>query len=230
MLVIAFGEIICRELLDVPRVAALNVHYSLLPALRGAAPVQHALLQGLAKTGVTLQYIDEKLDAGDIVACRELAIKNTDDTATLTCRLTALGCELVSEYLPQIMEGTAPRMPQDLSQSTWAPSLRKADGQIDWNRPAGEIVNHIRAMNPWPGAFCHVKGKRLIIREAIIADMMIKEGQPGHVLELAANRGPVVCAGEGAVELVCVQPEGKKSMSGAEFLRGTPLQETDCFC
>lgn len=226
LLVVAFGEILCPELLTVPRVAALNVHYSLLPQFRGAAPVQHALLAGLAETGVTLQYMSEQLDAGDIVAQATVQIADDDDTASLTARLTEAGCALVREYLPQIMDRRAPRVRQDETQATLAPRLAKRDGLIDWHQEARQIVNRIRAVTPWPGAATQVGKQRLLIRRArVVAG---PEGQAGELVEISAN-GPVVAAGAGAVELLEVQPEGKKAMSGPDYLRGARLELGEVF-
>jgi len=229
ILVVAFGQILCPELLATARVAALNVHYSLLPQFRGAAPVQHALLAGLAETGVTLQHMSSRLDAGDVVAQAALTIDEDDDANSLTERLTVVGCQLVKEYLPQVMQGTAPRVPQDESQATEAPRLTKDDGLIDWTQGASQIVNRVRAVTPWPGAATELRGQRLLIRQArAVPD---QAGDPGHVLELPAGgeRGPVVAAGQGAVELLAVQPEGKRVMSGAEYLRGARLTLDDFF-
>ncbi len=226
-LVVAFGQILCPELLAVPRVAALNVHYSLLPAFRGAAPVQHALLAGLPETGVTLQHMSNRLDAGDIVAQACLPIAEEDDAGSLTKRLTGLGCELLREWLPRIMAGTAPRQPQDESQATLAPRLRKQDGLIDWAQEATQIVNRVRAVTPWPGAATAVRGQRLLIRAArVVSD---RAGEPGRILELptAAGRGPVVAARAGAVELLAIQPEGKRVMPGSDYLRGARLTLQD---
>ena len=228
-LIVAFGQILCPELLAVPRVATLNVHYSLLPQFRGAAPVQHALLAGLPETGVTLQHVSARLDAGDLVAQARLAIREDDDTASLTARLTEAGCQVVREALPQVMAGTAPRTPQDESQATLAPRLTKQDGLIDWTQDAGRIVNRVRALTPWPGAVTEVRGQRLLIHQArVVAE---RAGEPGQIVELpaAADRGPVVAAQTGAVELLAVQPEGKKVMSGAAYLRGARLAREDTF-
>ncbi len=228
-LIVAYGQILCPELLAVPRVAALNVHYSLLPQFRGAAPVQHALLAGLSETGVTLQHLSHRLDAGDIVAQARLPIGEDDDTESLMARLTGLGCDLVREFLPRVMAGTAPRTPQDESQVTLAPRLTKRDGLVDWCQDADVIVNRVRALTPWPGALTEVRGQRLQIRRA--RALTERSGVPGQILELptAAGRGPVVAARNGAVELLLVQPQGKRAMSGADYLRGARLSLDDAF-
>jgi methionyl-tRNA formyltransferase len=223
VLVVAFGEILCPELLAVPRVAALNVHYSLLPAYRGAAPVQHALLDGLPETGVTLQYLARELDAGDIVAQATLPILIQDTTETLTMRLTDLGCELVVAQLPLLMAGTAARTAQDHARATLAPRLTKADGFLRWGESARALLNRIRAVTPWPGALCRVRGKRLQIREARVAEAGDCSGRPGEILGLPDLSGYVVACGQGCLELLTVQPEGKKAMSAAEYQRGARL-------
>lgn len=223
VLVVAFGQILCPEFLDLPRVAALNVHYSLLPQLRGAAPVQHALLQGLPETGVTLQHLAPELDAGDIVGQRKLTIDPDDDAATLTARLTALGVDLVRELLPSVMAGTAPRTPQDHDQATWAPRLSKADGAIDWSHSAVSISNRVRALNPWPGAYCRVRNDRLgLVRVRVVEDFH-SMANPGTILDISKHTGPIVATGDGAVELVAVRPRGRKVMAGAEYMRGARL-------
>lgn len=227
LLVVAFGQILCPEFLSLPRVAALNVHYSLLPRLRGAAPVQHALLQGLPETGVTLQHLAPELDAGDVVGQRRLRVDAEDDVPLLTGRLTGLGVELVRELLPQVMAGTAPRTPQDDSQATWAPRLTKADGAIDWADSAQNINNRVRAMNPWPGARCRVGADTLgILRARVVGDVRFV-AVPGTIVDVRKGSGPIIATGDGALELVAVRPHGRKVMGGAEYMRGARLQVGD---
>lgn len=227
-LVVAFGQILCPQFLSLPRVAALNVHYSLLPQLRGAAPVQHALLQGLPETGVTLQHLAAELDAGDVVGQARLTIDSDDNAGTLTERLTRAGCDLVRDLLPAIMAGTAARVPQAESGVTWAPRLNKADGALDWNQPAAALHQRIRAMNPWPGAYCEVRGERLIVLEARL-QAAGAAGRPGEIIRIEKNCGPVVATGSGALELCVVCPKGRKAMTGAEYLRGSRLVVGDRF-
>ncbi|GAH79899.1 unnamed protein product, partial [marine sediment metagenome] len=138
--VVAYGQILSRKLLELPQMAAVNVHYSLLPKLRGAAPVQHALMQGLTETGVTVQHIAQEVDAGDIILQRAVSIEPEDDSQSLTVRLTEVGIELLAEALGLLERGEAPRVPQDHAQATYAPLLTKASGEIDWGRPAADIV------------------------------------------------------------------------------------------
>ena len=228
LVVVAFGRILCPELLSVPTVAALNVHYSLLPRFRGAAPVQHALLEGLAETGVTLQHLAAELDAGDIVAQATLPIAEDDNTETLTARLTELGVKLVQANLAAVYEGKAARTKQDEVQVTLAPRLTKQDGFLDLKQPAGALLNRIRAVTPWPGASVCIKGQRLMIRQA--QAVAAPEGSsPGQIIALDPARGPSVATGHGALELLMVQPQGRKAMSGADYLRGARLTFQDVF-
>jgi methionyl-tRNA formyltransferase len=221
VLVVAFGEILCPAVLEVARGAILNVHYSLLPAFRGAAPVQRALLAGLSETGVTLQHVVEELDAGDIVAQTTMAVAGDDDVASLTCRLTVAGCELVRRWLAEIVAGTAPRRPQNHDEATLAPKVTKAEGALDFSRPASELVNRVRAMTPWPGAYGQLRGKRLMVRRARVVE---GAGKPGEIIKLTAREGLAVATGNKALELLEVQAAGKRAMTGAEYVRGARLE------
>jgi methionyl-tRNA formyltransferase len=228
LLVVAYGRILCPALLAVPRVAALNIHYSLLPAFRGAAPVQHALLAGLAETGVTLQHLSEELDAGDIVAQATLQIAEDHSTETLMARLTDLGVALVKAQLPAVCAGTAPRRAQIASMATVAPRLTKQDGLLNLEESATSLSNRIRAVTPWPGAVVCLRGQRLQIRQA--RPVLCGAGAvPGDILALDPQLGPVIATGDGALELLSVQPLGKKVMSGADYLRGARLTLADRF-
>jgi methionyl-tRNA formyltransferase len=221
LLVVAYGEILCPAVLGVARLAALNVHYSLLPAYRGAAPVQRALLDGLTETGVTLQHLAEELDAGDVVGRERVAIEPEDEVTSLTWRLTEAGCRLVTHWLPEIVAGRAPRQAQDHRLATLAPKVEKAEGALDFSQAAEALVNRVRAMTPWPGAYCQVNGQRLLVRRARVVEGL---GEPGEILSLSTGEGPVVATGKGALELAVVQAPGKRTMSGAEYVRGARLQ------
>ncbi len=224
--VVAYGRILPEQVIQMPAKAAINVHYSLLPKLRGAAPVQHALLQGLTTTGVTVQYISRELDTGDIIAQGSLAIHQQDNAVTLTERLTELGIELLAEALSLIEAGNAPRICQDHDQATLAPALSKEDGIIDWCQPAQSIVNQVQACWPWPGAVCQVQGRRIRISQAIIVDAEDRqEGNCGIIAKILPNQGWVVTAGQDAVLVVEVQPEGRRVMSAPDYLRGAHLQQ-----
>ncbi len=223
--VVAYGQILAAPLLAIPSVAFVNVHYSLLPLFRGAAPVYAALREGHAQTGVTMQHVAEKLDAGDIILQRALDIRETDDRGTLTERLTELGIELLCEALDLLARGEAPRTPQDHSRVTYAPRVQSDDCRIRWSQAAGEITNQVRACTPWPGAWCMLGGKRLkVLAASSVQISLSKEGDVGEVVEIRKERGLVVRAAEGSVLIERVQPAGKRAMSAADFLRGARLE------
>ena len=223
--VVAYGNLLPCEVLDCPHGGCVNVHYSLLPALRGAAPVQHALLEGLTETGVTVQWMSPELDAGDIIAAERVAVDLADNAATLLSRLNEVGPGLLLRALGLIAEGRAPRTPQDEGKVTWAPALTGADCRIDWTEPAQRVRDRVRACAPRPGAFTLRSGRRLKVLRAEVAPSALSagEGQPGAVAETDHRGCPVVHAGRGAVALVEVQPEGKQVMSGEAYARGARL-------
>ena len=226
--VVAYGQILPQQVIEMPAKAAINVHYSLLPKLRGAAPVQHALLQGLTETGVTVQYISEQLDAGDIICQQSLAIDQDDNAATLTARLTEVGTELLAEALDLIETDGAPRIVQDDNEATQAPLLSKEDGIIDWRQPAQQIVNQVRACWPWPGAVCQADNQKLKITQArVVAAQKHREGDCGSIVEIVPQQGLVVRAGQDAVLVQEVQPAGRRIMSAPAYLRGAHLQIGD---
>jgi methionyl-tRNA formyltransferase len=198
------------------------VHYSLLPSLRGAAPVQRALAAGMAETGVTVQWMSPVLDAGDILLQARAPIEPDDNQAALFARLTEIGVPLLLRSLDLIAAGAAPRSPQDEGQVTWAPELTKAECHIDWSKPALQIRNLIAACSPSPGAYAFRGKRRLKVLDARVAgkSAAAHKGQPGAVVELDSDGRPVVAAGSGVVVLVTVQPEGRRMMSGEDFARG----------
>jgi methionyl-tRNA formyltransferase len=220
--VVAYGNLLPCEVLDCPQSGCVNVHYSLLPELRGAAPVQRALLAGLAQTGVTVQWMSPELDAGDVVCAESVPIEPDDDSASLFARLNAVGPDLLLQALRMIAEGVAPRTPQDPARITWAPPLTKADCRIDWSEPAERVRNRIRACAPRPGAFTVRGERRLKVLKADIAPVQacVGEGQPGTLAEMLWEGYPVVYTGCGALALTEVQPEGRPPMPGADYARG----------
>lgn len=228
--VVAYGQILRPQLLEVPEAGFVNVHYSLLPKLRGAAPVYGALRQGLRKTGVTIQFLAQELDAGDIILQKEVAISEDDNRGTLTERLTEVGVDLLLEAIALIERGEVTPQPQDHAAATYVGRVTTDDCRIDWSAPADDINNLVRASTPWPGAWCIIKGRRLkVLKVDIVQNILSEEGEPGEIVEMPKGRGPIIQTGEGAVELVCLQPEGKQPMSGAEFLRGARLEIGDRF-
>jgi methionyl-tRNA formyltransferase len=193
----------------------LNLHASLLPRWRGAAPIQAAIAAGDGETGITVMYMDAGLDTGDILLQRKIDIRPDDTGGSLHDRLGEIAPEALLEALPMLQSGTAPRVPQDKSRATLAPKLEREDGRIDWNEPAEVIERKIRAFNPWPGAFAKMAGRNLKIFSATIVDL---SGKPGTVLR--SENEIVIAAREGALSLGEVQLEGKQRMPAAEFARG----------
>ena len=228
--VVAYGQILRRTLLELPPAGFINVHYSLLPELRGAAPVYGALRRGLASTGVTIQWMALELDAGDIMLQRELAIGADDDRGTLTDRLTGIGVPLLLEAVARIEAGAALRTPQDAAAATYVGRVTPDDCRIDWSAPADEVRRLVRACTPWPGAWCRLGGRRVKVQAVRVGQKLLSgEGSPGEIVEMPEGGGPLVRVGEGAVEIVRLQPEGRQPMSGAEFLRGARLAIDDRF-
>lgn len=222
--VVAFGQILPRAILDMPPNGCVNVHFSLLPRWRGAAPVQHTLLAGDTVTGVTVQHMAEKLDSGDIIIQREWPIEPGDTTADLWQKLTAPGVEALVDALHLLQKGkeNAPRTPQDESRITLASMLRKEDGQIDWSQAAQEIVNRVRATNPWPGAYCSFRDRTLKVWRSAV-EQGNKSATPGSVLR-TDDSGVIVAAGDGAVRLIEVQAEGRPRLPAAEWARGARVE------
>lgn len=224
ILSVACGHLLPPWLLALPRLAATNVHYSLLPELRGAAPVQWALIRGLARTGVSIQHMAVELDAGDIIAQTTVDILPDDSQQALFERLTEAGVPLLREVLARAEEGELPREPQDHSRATWAPALEKADGRIDWRRPAVELHNLVRGCDPWPGAHTTLQGRPLRIwRTDVAADSWGAGGQPGRIVEAPGRDALVVATGCGGLRVHEIQAEGRRRMSAADFVRGARL-------
>ena len=215
IVVMAYGQILPRDLLEIPRLACLNLHASLLPRWRGAAPIQAAIAAGDRETGITVMYMDEGLDTGDILLQRKIDILPNDTGGSLHDRLAQIAPEALLESLRMLSAGTAPRIPQDNALATYAPKLNREDGRIDWSEPAEVIERKIRAFNPWPGAFMELAGQSLKIFSATIIDHTDK---PGEILR--TKNEFIVGAGKGALALREVQLEGKKRMNVNEFLRG----------
>jgi methionyl-tRNA formyltransferase len=215
IVVMAYGQILPREILEIPKIACLNLHASLLPRWRGAAPIQAAIAAGDAETGMTVMYMDEGLDTGDVLLQRKIDIRPDDTGGSLHDRLGEIAPEALLEALRMLESGTAPRVPQDKSRATLAPKLEREDGRIDWNEPAEVIERKIRAFNPWPGAFTRMSGRNLKIFSATVVDL---NGKPGTILR--SENEIVIAAFEGALSLGEVQLEGKQRMSAGDFARG----------
>jgi len=221
IIVMAYGQILPRGILETPRVACLNLHASLLPRHRGAAPIQAAIASGDPETGITVMYMDEGLDTGDILLQRKIDILPTETGGSLHDRLGQIAPDALLESLQLLAKETAPRIPQNNALATYAPKLNRNDGKIDWSQPADILERKIRAFNPWPGAFTTVtaksgKPRNLKIFSASIVDLV---GEAGEILQ-TGKRGLVIAASDRALSLEEVQPEGKRRMTSAEFLHG----------
>lgn len=216
IVVAAFGQILRQEVLDLPEHGCLNIHASLLPRWRGAAPVQAAILHGDRETGVTLMKMDTKLDTGPILAQRALPIREDETGGSLSRRLAEAGAELLLQTLPDYLPGRLAPRPQEEHLATYAPLLRKADGALDFSRSAAALERQIRAFDPWPGSFFLWQGRRINVLRARAERSAAPE--PGTVVE-RGNR-PAIATSEGFLVLEVVQPEGRTPMSAGDFVRG----------
>jgi len=215
IVVMAYGQILPRDVLEIPKIVSLNLHASLLPRWRGAAPIQAAIAAGDRQIGITVMYMDEGLDTGDILLQRTIDILPDDTGGSLQNRLAQIAPEALLESLRMLKKNSAPRIPQDNAQATSAPKLKREHGRIDWSELAEAIERKIRAFNPWPGAFMEIGGRNLKIFSASVVNL---GGEPGEILK--SENELVIAAGKGALLLGEVQLEGKRKMSAAEFLRG----------
>ena len=224
-IVAAFGQILSQEILDIPRYGCLNIHASLLPRYRGASPIQHVIIDGEKKTGITIMQMDAGLDTGDILYQRELEIEKDDNYETLHDKLMLLGGEAAVEALSLLEQGKLIPEKQQDGESCYAPLIQKSMGEIDFSRTAEEIDRRIRGMTPWPGAYTFYRGKQLKIWKAEPdgASYAGRGGKPGEILEAAGNF-VAVAAGQGALRVYELQLEGKKRMPVHDFLLGVKMQ------
>jgi len=218
----AYGQFLPDALLAIPRCGSVNLHGSLLPKYRGAAPIQRAIMAGEACTGVCLMWMAREMDAGDLIACAETPISPEDTGGTLSERLSALATELLIAWLPALARGEAPHIVQDSSRTTFAPAIRKEERTIVWTQPAEVIARQVRALAPSPAAVTTFRGQPLKIHAAQVECTISagREGEPGEIVEVLANTGPIVITGAGYLLPLVLQPAGKRPMSTADFLRG----------
>jgi methionyl-tRNA formyltransferase len=221
--VVAFGVILTPELLAVPRLGAVNLHGSLLPEYRGASPVQRALWDGRAFSGVTTLFMDEGVDTGAMILQRWLAIEPNDTAGTLAARLAELGAPLLAESLLLAHGGRAPRRPQPAAGGSYAGKLHKRDGAIAWAAEATTVWNHARAVTPWPGATARLSGRRLLVTAAWPHHRLAVPEPPGTVLGVTGE-GVMVACDPGVLLVTRVKPEGRREMSAAEWARGARLE------
>jgi methionyl-tRNA formyltransferase len=219
--VAAYGQILPKAVLSLPKFGAVNVHASLLPKYRGPAPIAWAILNGERKTGITTMLMDEGMDTGDILLQSEISVREEDTTETLQDRLASLGAQVLSETLEKIKKGEIHPVPQDHSKATYAPMLKKEDGRIQWTRRAEEIDRQVRAFHPWPGAYAEWQGRVLKIYKGEVRKGKAI-GKPGTVLWVGTDFIEIE-TGEGSYLLKEVQLEGKRRISVRDFLSGHPV-------
>jgi methionyl-tRNA formyltransferase len=218
IIVVGYGRIIPPWMLELPPYGNINVHASLLPKYRGAAPIQWSIAEGDTATGVTTMLLNEGLDTGDVLLQKEMAIRPEDTAVTLAPRLAELGADLLVETLRGLEQKQITALPQDHAQATLAPILRKEDGQIDFNRTAAVIHNRLRGFQPWPGAYTQLRGKNLKFIGAKPEDTP-SNLNPGE-LRVGDEKLFVGCGSRTVLQLLQIQPEGKKAMSAREFVNG----------
>lgn len=226
--VVAYGRILPGTVLEAPRMGCVNVHASLLPRWRGAAPIQWSIVHGDEETGVTLMQMDEGMDTGPTLATARVPIGRDDDAASLSARLSTLGGHLLRRELPRYVAGELSPTAQDDSRATMAPPLRKSDGWIDWNKPAKAVHDQIRGMNPWPGAQTRLDGRTIKIHRATFSTLDPGKATPGEVIALDREGVLVACA-EGTIELQELQESGRKRMPASAFVSGRGARVGDQF-
>ncbi|MEI8365769.1 MAG: methionyl-tRNA formyltransferase [Parachlamydiaceae bacterium] len=221
--VVAYGEIIKQHLLDMPKIACINLHASLLPKYRGAAPIQRVIMNGETETGITIMHMVKKMDAGDIIAVEKVPIGIQTTYGELEADLCRVGADLLLQTIHNFERGATQRVPQDHSLATTAPKIESEDCLIKWNLPAESIHNMVRGVNPHPGAWCWVslKGEKKRLR-VMTTEVVVLATEASDVKSMVINptNGIVIRCGHGALRLVQIQLEGKKSMTSDEFIRG----------
>ena len=220
----AYGQIVPKEILDIPRLGCINVHASLLPKLRGGAPIHRAIMDGHSKTGITIMYMNEKMDDGDIISQVETPILDTDTASSLHDKLSVLGAKLLIETLPSIINGTNSRTKQNRDEVTFAFTIKREDERIDFSKTKRDIHNQIRGLNSWPGAYCLYEGKILKVWNSYITDNYFPAMFDGQITNIYDN-GFGVKVSNGEIVFTEVQLEGKNKMSAKEFLNGVNKEE-----
>ncbi len=223
-IVVSYGQILKEEFLSIPRQACFNLHASILPKYRGASPIAAAILAGDSETGISVQRMVKKLDAGDVLSQKTIPIQAFDTTGDLTDILARHGAELLLETISKIEKNEEVFTPQDEAKVTYAPKLKKESGEIDWKRSAQEVDRQVRAMTPWPGAFTSLVLKRGATRIKVLAGLPQQEGKgaPGTILSASAQGIDIACV-SGSYRIKAVQPEGGKPLPINQFLQGHPV-------
>ncbi|TFB23260.1 methionyl-tRNA formyltransferase [Filobacillus milosensis] len=216
----AYGQILPKGILEHPEFGSVNVHASLLPELRGGAPIHYAIIQGKKETGITIMYMAEALDAGDIISQRSLPIEENDHVGTLHDKLSGLGANLLMETLPKLFSKEITPLPQNDNEATFAYNIKRDEEQIDWNKPQEQIYNHIRGLHPWPVAYTSYQGKNIKVWWAEKSHHK-SEKSPGTIIDID-DEGVVIATGDGkAIKIIELQIAGKKRMKTEDFLKGS---------
>jgi methionyl-tRNA formyltransferase len=221
--VAAFGQILSKEILDMPRLGCVNIHASLLPKYRGAAPINWCIIDGEEKTGVTIMQMDEGLDTGDILTVKEVPIDKKETAEILFDKLSEAGAELIVETLPKLERGEVIPVKQDNDRSSYARMMNKSLGRIDWNKSAVSIERLVRGLNSWPSAYTTFNGKTVKLWSCDAVSCETNQGETGVIVEVAKDYFDVAC-GEGALRVLELQLEGKKRMDTKSFLLGNQLK------
>lgn len=227
IIVVAYGQIIPSSIIYAPPHNSWNLHFSLLPKYRGAAPVQWALFKGEKITGVTIFELNEKMDEGDILSCLEVPIQPREKAYELEARLASLGSELLIHTLDNI--DRIKKTPQDHSQATYAPLLKKEDGKIDWTKTSSDIENQVRAFNPWPSSYTFINNKRLKILKGEKIDGLVKNCIPGQILSINQFGIQICCGYQSVFQMQICQPENKSAMDAIDFSHGARIKAGDLF-
>ncbi len=218
-LVVAYGRILPRDVLDGPRLGCVNVHASLLPKYRGAAPITWAVVSGESETGITLMLLDEGMDTGKMLDKFVIKIDDTETSGSLSSKLAELGALATKVGVPKYISGGYAPVAQDDAAASLAPMLKKEDGRIDWSKSAQAVHDHVRGMSPWPGAFTHAQGKPVKIHQTSVVRGIEPQAKSGEVLFADKSR-LIIATGSGAVEVLSIQLEGKKAVRGVDWVMG----------
>jgi methionyl-tRNA formyltransferase len=230
IVVAAFGQILPKAILDLPPYGCINIHPSLLPKFRGAAPIRRAIMEGEKETGVTIMFMAEGEDTGDIILQEKMGIDSSDSAETLSQKLAHLSARLILNTLRLAQNGTIPRQPQNQSKASYAPKLRKEDGLIDWKKSAFEIHNLIRGTTPWPGAYTSFgEAIQVKIWESQILESSHPSACPGTIVNILPDKGIVVATGDNDLAITTVQPASKSRMTARDFVNGYRIKAGDAF-
>ena len=220
----AYGQIIPKELLDYPKYGCINVHASLLPKLRGGAPIHHAIIDGYKKTGITIMYMDEAMDSGDIISQRETEISDIDTLESLHDRLSEMGRDLLLDTLPSILDGTNQRIKQDINEVTYAYNIKREEEYLNFNKSSRELFNQIRGLNPHPGSSCVIGEKEFKVFMARIEKIDTSKAIPGEVLHIYKD-GLGIATKDYELVITDIKPSGKKRMLASSFINGIKKEE-----